>query len=116
MHIKTPTPCQEDNPNSKEMNVEINQDQEQILSSKPIFDQDPTYEVSYDDPLIFLYSIQEDNLPSLEKSVFPSPIQHPHPEKDYNIPSSYDLIQNQEQRKNSFHKIMMRSKEMVKMD
>lgn len=79
--------CQEDNPKLKAMNPKINQDQEHTLSSNTIFDQDPTCQESYDDPLILLYSIHNDSLPYQEKSVFPSPIRHTPPKQDHDIPS-----------------------------
>lgn len=79
---------------SKEMSSNINQDQDiMALQSNPIFDQDPTCQESYDDPLKFWYSISDDPLSSQEQS----PIQHPPPKKEYDIPSisSTHLIQNQ---------------------
>lgn len=109
MHLQTPSLCQEYDPKSKEMSPKTNKDQEQTVPSYPIFDQDPTNQESYDDPLILLYSIHNDPLPSQEKSTFPSPIQHPMPNQYHDIPSIHNEksakpnvpIQNQEQSTNS---------------
>lgn len=73
------------------------------LQSNPIFYQYPTYPESYEDPLILLYFIHDDPLPSQEKSVLPSPIHNPLLDQDHDIHSipSNDLIQNQEKSTNS---------------
>lgn len=65
------------------------------LQSKPIFYQDPTCQESYEDPLILLYPIHNDPLPSQENSVLPSPIQHLPPKQDHYIsciPSNDPLL------------------------
>lgn len=79
------------------MSPSINKDQDIMnLQSNSIFDQDRTYQESYNDPLSFWYYIHNDPLSSQEKSVLSSPIQHPPTKKHHYIHSmsSNDLIQN----------------------